>query len=293
MFAGAETEPETRAAPAHLPAPNARPVDGARRNGREPLFHIAFGPNWAAARESGEYRFSTGNVPLDEVGFIHACFADQVEDIAASRFALSRAAPVVLVIDEDELPGPVRVERAADSAAPVFFPHIHGPLPAAAVSNVFELRRDRTRGVRWHWPYDENWRAGVPHRIPVAREVDYRTDLAGRYDDGLFLAGYSESTYLHLFDARGAHRWSWIAPSERAAGADAAPSALVDHLRGLVESLPGSRFGDIAIEPFAVEDDGGERWGLFDRTVEFGFPHFELLPDYLGFNAPWNGEYDT
>lgn len=67
----------------------------------------------------------------------------------------------------------------------------------------------------------------------------------------------------------------------------------MDHLQGLVENLPGREFGDIAIAPFVVEDGAGKRWGLIDETVECGFPHVELWPNRLGFNPPWNGEYDT
>jgi uncharacterized protein (DUF952 family) len=282
------SEPETSVAPPSLPKPNARSVASARRNGREPLFHIALGPNWAAARDLGEYRFSTGNTALDEIGFIHACFADQVETIARTRFAPADAAPVALVIDEDKLPSPVRIEHAADTDD--FFPHIYDPLPPSAVSNVLELRRD---GVRWYWPYRDSWREQVPARIPIARESGYRTDLTGHYDTGLFLAGFARSTYLHLFDAHGEHRWSWIAPAEHALGESTSTVALMDHLRGLVEMLPGREFGDIAIAPFAVEDGTGKRWGLIDETVGYGFPHVELRPDRLGFNPPWNGEYDT
>jgi formate hydrogenlyase regulatory protein HycA len=65
------------------------------------------------------------------------------------------------------------------------------------------------------------------------------------------------------------------------------------HLRGIVKRLPSRGFGDIAIAPFAVEDDAGRRWGLFDRTAEYGFPHAELLPNRLGFNPPWDGDFDT
>jgi uncharacterized protein (DUF952 family) len=289
MFTG-----EEQAADEAVPGfgvPNARPVGGARRNGREPIFHIALGPNWAAARTAGEYRFSTRDATLDDVGFIHACFADQVETIAGAFFSADDDAPVVLVIDEDKLSAPVRIEHAAD--AEDFFPHIYGPLPVGAVSNILELRRDPRTGMDLHWPYYASWRQPVPDRVPVAWEEGYRTDLIGRYDAGLFFAGYSGSTFLHLFDAHGVHRRSWIAPAEHVLGEDAAPSALVDHLRGLVENLPGSEFADIAIAPFAVEDAAGERWGLIDETVGNGFPHAELRPNQLGFHPPWNGEYDT
>jgi uncharacterized protein (DUF952 family) len=293
MFSQAEAEAEagTGVVPPGLPAPNGRPVGGARRNGREALFHIALGPHWAAARGLGEYRFSTGNVTLDEVGFIHACFADQVEAIARRFIVAVDTAPAVLVIDEDKLPAPVRIERAAD--ADDFFPHIYGPLPLAAVSNVLELRRDPTTGVHWRWPDRDSWSTPVPDRIPVAWEPGNRIDLIGRYDDGLFFGGFAGSTYLHLFDVHGVHRWSWIAPAEQALGESVSAAALMEHLQGLIANLPGREFGDIAIAPFAVVDDGGERWGLVDETVGYGFPHAELWPDQFGFGPPWSGEYDT
>lgn len=67
----------------------------------------------------------------------------------------------------------------------------------------------------------------------------------------------------------------------------------MDHLRELVDNPPGREFANIAIEPFAVEDDSGARWGLIDETAEYGFSHAELRPDRLGFNPLWNGEYDA
>ena len=70
-------------------------------------------------------------------------------------------------------------------------------------------------------------------------------------------------------------------------------SALMAHLRELVDNLSGREFTNIAIEPFAVEDDSGARWGLIDETAEYGFSHAELRPDRLGFNPLWNGEYDA
>lgn len=276
--------------PISLPAPAARPASGAKRNGRVPIYHVALRGPWEAAQQSGEYRISTGGSRSAEQGFIHACFADQVETMAAGTRAPLHEPPVLLVIDEDALPGAVRVEFVPSRRG--FFPFIHGPLPVTAVSNVFDL--ECGRDVRWHWRFADDWALPMPSRIPIAREAGQRTDLAGRYTHGLFLAGFAGTTYLHLFDRNGVHRRSWTAPAEHVLGADAPTVQLMDHLKNLIDgSLPRRRFADIAVEPFAVLGDDGRRWGLFDETVGFGIPHAELRPDRLGFRPPWDGLYDT
>jgi hypothetical protein len=56
---------------------------------------------------------------------------------------------------------------------------------------------------------------------------------------------------------------------------------------------PRARIQRHAIAPFAVQDESGNRWGLIDETVGHGFPRAELHPNRLGFNPPWNGDYDT
>lgn len=45
----------------------------------EHIFHIALSRDWEAAKQVGEYRVSTRGRGLDEVGFIHGSFRDQVE----------------------------------------------------------------------------------------------------------------------------------------------------------------------------------------------------------------------
>jgi formate hydrogenlyase regulatory protein HycA len=145
----------------------------------------------------------------------------------------------------------------------------------------------------------ENWEAGfrwehsmpVPDRIPITHEPGYRTDLIGHFDGGMFFAGYCGQTYLHLFDHDGNHVRSHIGRAEQEVGTDDVTASMA-RLRERVAALPGHRFGDIAVRLFCVEHDG-KRWGLFDETAEFGRPHVEMRPDWLGFHPPWNGLYDT
>jgi uncharacterized protein (DUF952 family) len=64
---------------------------------------------------------------LEEEGFIHCSFADQVAD-TARRFYAGRDDVLLLTIDPDSVPSEVKVEGG--------FPHIYGPLPRDAVIRV-------------------------------------------------------------------------------------------------------------------------------------------------------------
>ncbi|MFD8596674.1 hypothetical protein ACFV1L_16895 [Kitasatospora sp. NPDC059646] len=156
----------------------------------------------------------------------------------------------------------------------------------------------------------------VPELIPVRHEPDYRTATIGRWDGGQFFAGVSGVfggrdgdgrvvrrwySVLHEFDAGGQHLESRI----RSAGAvvdGPGRTRVVEAAQRLLEewldSLPGRRFADIAIAPFALEVDG-TLFGLV-RECHGEYPEgegqddwAELYPHRLGFSAPWDGTYDT
>jgi uncharacterized protein (DUF952 family) len=92
------------------------------------IYHLALRDEWDAAVSAGQpYRRSTVGRSLDEEGFIHCSFADQVED-TASRYYAGRDDVVLLTIDPDQLEAEVVVEGG--------FPHIYGPLPHHAVISV-------------------------------------------------------------------------------------------------------------------------------------------------------------
>lgn len=144
------------------------------------------------------------------------------------------------------------------------------------------------------WRAEFTWEHAypVPDRVPILHEPASRTALIGEYDDGLFLAGFSRVTYLHMFDHEGRHLGSHLAPAEQSVGKGAAVDALMKHLQHMVDALPGRELRDIAVRPFQIERDGVV-WGLIDESDNYGFPHVELRPDLLGFNPPWDGRYDT
>lgn len=103
---------------------------------RPVLHHLALAAEWDHAVAVGEYRRSTIGRSLEEEGFIHCSFAEQVA-ATAERFYAGRDDVVVLTIDPDRVSARVVVEDTIGSGES--FPHIYGPLPVAAVVSVVAL----------------------------------------------------------------------------------------------------------------------------------------------------------
>jgi hypothetical protein len=159
----------------------------------------------------------------------------------------------------------------------------------------------------------------LPEVIPIAYKPEYRTSMIGQYAHGQFLASitwaFREGVFLppdwpehkrlyavlHRFDPDGHHLESdvWFAGT----WAEAAPH-LPEHpvlaraearMAGLLDGLPGRRYGDIAIRPFRRIVDGVLFGLVIDRAPEGGgdWESATLLPDDLMFHEPWDGSYDT
>ena len=106
---------------------------------RAELFHIAERAAWEAASRLGEYRLSTRDATLDDVGFIHCSLRHQLRGVAEAIYGDSHDL-VVLVIDSARLAVPVRYEAATPGAEA--FPHVYGALPVNAVTDVITVGRD-------------------------------------------------------------------------------------------------------------------------------------------------------
>ena len=109
-----------------------------RRCWRSPrwLYHLALAADWQQARQLGEYRISTRGQSLEQVGFIHASYAGQLEG-THQRFYADVSDLRLLVIDPTRLAAhgiAVRPEAAPGSGE--LFPHLYGPLPLDAVCLV-------------------------------------------------------------------------------------------------------------------------------------------------------------
>lgn len=95
------------------------------------IYHLAVAAEWEAARASGmAYDRSTLGVSLDEQGFIHCSFVDQVQFIADLVYA-GRTDVVLLTIDTSRLGVEVRVEGV--DGGDECFPHVYGPVARDAV----------------------------------------------------------------------------------------------------------------------------------------------------------------
>ena len=114
-----------------------------RRCWRSPrwLYHLALAADWQQARQLGEYRISTRGQSLEQVGFIHASYAHQLEG-THQRFYADVSDLRLLVIDPTRLAAhgiAVRPEAAPGSGE--LFPHLYGPLPLDAVCLVERYTR--------------------------------------------------------------------------------------------------------------------------------------------------------
>ena len=88
------------------------------------LFHLAADDEW---QEGRPYAQSMPGVALADVGYVHCSFEAQVAATAERHYA-GRHDLVLLTIDPDRLTSEVRIEAG--------FPHVYGPIDAAAVVDV-------------------------------------------------------------------------------------------------------------------------------------------------------------
>ncbi|HAS12667.1 MAG TPA: DUF952 domain-containing protein [Acidimicrobiaceae bacterium] len=97
-----------------------------------PLLHLAVAGEWERARARGTYERSTIDTSLEEEGFIHCSFPEQVQ-ATADRYYRGRDDIVLLRVDPDLLGVDVVVEEARSGER---FPHVYGPIPVEAVTSA-------------------------------------------------------------------------------------------------------------------------------------------------------------
>ncbi len=104
------------------------------------FLHLTTRQAWEDALMVGTYSLSTKGKTLEEVGFIHGSFRDQVEEVAGFVFAGSTEDLVLLHLDIDKLASNgilVKVEAASNGKS---YPHIYGAIPCELVDQVSSAR---------------------------------------------------------------------------------------------------------------------------------------------------------
>lgn len=114
-------------------------MDGTEVSGIRVLVHLCAAVEWHAAHESGELRPDS----LREAGFIHLSSPKQVH-LPANRLYAGRTDLLLLRIDARRLSSAIRWESGVPTDPQgMLFPHLYGPLPVAAVTDVSAYLPDR------------------------------------------------------------------------------------------------------------------------------------------------------
>jgi uncharacterized protein (DUF952 family) len=95
------------------------------------IFHITLPGHWEQAQRDGAITMSTRDVTLEEEGFVHCSFAEQLA-ATARRFFGDLDEVVVLRIDPARLTAPLVTEDLAGGGEA--FPHVYGPINVDAVT---------------------------------------------------------------------------------------------------------------------------------------------------------------
>jgi uncharacterized protein (DUF952 family) len=106
------------------------------------ILHLAVQADWEAALKSGEYRTSTRGATLDQVGYIHASYPEQLTGTAELIYAGIDSALCVLVIDERRVAAAGLHIVDEDSGDGELYPHIYGPLRPEFVIEVLPAAFD-------------------------------------------------------------------------------------------------------------------------------------------------------
>jgi uncharacterized protein (DUF952 family) len=96
------------------------------------ILHITTPEKWSLAQQHGVYTYDS----LATEGFIHCSTPAQVAWVADQRFR-GRTDMIVLHIDPAKLTAEVRYENLEGGTR--LFPHVYGPIPCSAVTEVTPL----------------------------------------------------------------------------------------------------------------------------------------------------------
>jgi glutathione S-transferase len=101
----------------------------------QPLFHLALKADWQTAQASGIYRISTRGMTLEQVGFIHCSWQEQV-NATFERFYADAGEVLLLEIDPSAVGAPLRADAIPTGE---LFPHLYGTLRLDAVRSAVTM----------------------------------------------------------------------------------------------------------------------------------------------------------
>lgn len=100
------------------------------------FLHLTTKQAWEEALTEGQYELSTRGKTLEQVGFIHGSFPNQLEEVASFVFARCTDQLVVLHLDIEKLEKNGLEVRVEDGGNGQLYPHIYGPIPCNLVDRV-------------------------------------------------------------------------------------------------------------------------------------------------------------
>lgn len=104
------------------------------------FLHLTTKLAWEDALAVGVYSLSTKGKTLEEVGFIHGSFPDQLEEVARFVFTGSTEELVVLHLDINKLEANGLIVRIEDGGNGKLYPHLYGAVPCELVDQVSSAR---------------------------------------------------------------------------------------------------------------------------------------------------------
>lgn len=100
------------------------------------LYHVATKEDWQKAKSNNIYTVSTLGKTLNDVGFIHLSYANQVK-LVADFIYKGMSGLILLKIDSSKLTSKVVVEDVEGTDEK--FPHLYGPLNLDAVVGISDF----------------------------------------------------------------------------------------------------------------------------------------------------------
>lgn len=100
------------------------------------FLHLTTKQAWEEALTEGQYELSTRGKTLEQVGFIHGSFPNQLEEVASFVFARCTDQLVVLHLDIEKLEKNGLEVRVEDGGNGQLYPHIYGAIPCNLVDRV-------------------------------------------------------------------------------------------------------------------------------------------------------------